>query len=212
MRAVADGVKIAEACRACLMPKATPVDALSTWTQEHLSDVIIALVAGVALAGGAVWWWRPLKVWWWRRAAKGLPDYVRSRAERYVGASRIHDIGDRVKIRNDLCWDMGALVNRAGISRRTLARSGHEGLVVALAGAIAAAPRKGDDRLIVLTDNSHLSGNAQHKILEAFDALVSKPGLVSPVDYNLIKAWVDGIADKEPKLPARIIALKGKLE
>ena len=107
---------------------------------------------------------------------------------------------------------MGAFVNRAGISRRTLAHSGHEGLVVALAGAIAAAPRKGDDRLIVMVDNSHLSGNAQHKILEALDALASKPSLVSPVDYNLIKAWVDGIADKEPKLPTRIIALKAKLE
>jgi len=84
--------------------------------------------------------------------------------------------------------------------------------VVALAGAIAAAPKRGDDRLIIMTDNSQLSGNAKHKILEALDALASKPGLVSPVDYNLIKSWVDGIADKEPKLEARIIALKGKLE
>lgn len=174
--------------------------------------MIIALAAAIALAGGAVWWWRPLKTWWWRRAVKRLPDYVRSRSERYVGASRIHDIDDRVKIRNDLCRDMGAFVNRAGISRRTLAHSGHEGLVVALAGAIAAAPKQGDDRLILMTDNSHLSGNAQHKILDALDALASKPGVNSPVDYNLIKAWVDGIADKEPKLPARIIALKQKLE
>jgi hypothetical protein len=63
-----------------------------------------------------------------------------------------------------------------------------------------------------MTDNSRLSGNAQHKILQALDALASNPGLISPVDYNLIKAWVDGIADKEPKLPARIIALKAKLE
>ena len=188
------------------------MDALGAWAREHLSDIIIALAAGLAVAGGAVWSWRPLKPWWWRRAAKGLPDYVRSRAERYVGASRIHDIDDRVKIRSDLCRDMGAFVNRAGISRRTLAHSGHEGLVVALAGAIAAAPRKGDDQLIVMVDNSHLFGSAQHKILEALDALASKPSLVSPVDYNLIKAWVDGIADKEPKLPTRIIALKAKLE
>src|SRR4030095_7634365 len=107
---------------------------------------------------------------------------------------------------------MGAFVNRAGISRRTLAHSGHEGLVVALAGAIAAEPRKGDDRLIVMTDNSHLSGNAQHKILEALDALASTPGVVSPVDYNPIKTWVDGIAEKEPKLPAKIVVLKRKLE
>jgi hypothetical protein len=188
------------------------VDALGAWVQEHLSDVIIALAAGIALAVGAAWWWRPLKAWWWRRAVKGLPDYVRSRAERYVGASRIHDIDDRVRIRNDLCRDMGAFVNRAGVSRRTLAHSGHEGLVVALAGAIAAAPKRGDDRLIITTDNSQLSGNAQHKILEALDALASTPGLVSRVDYTLIKAWVDGIADKEPKLPARIVALKGILE
>jgi hypothetical protein len=98
-------------------------------------------------------------------------------------------------------------------SRSTSAYTGTlRGLVVALAGAITAAPRKGDDRLIVMTDNSHLTGNAQHKILEALDVLASKPGLISPVDYNLIKAWVDGIADKEPKLPARIVALKGKLE
>ena len=188
------------------------MSALGAWVQQHLSDVIVALVAGIALAGGAVWWWRPLKAWWWRRAVKRLPDYVRSRAERYVGASRIHDIDDRVKIRNDLCRDMGAFVNRDGISRRALAHSGHEGLVVALAGAITAEPRKGDDWLIVMTDNSHLSGNAQHKILEALDAIASKPGLVSPVDYNPIKAWVDGIADKEPKLPAKILALKTKLE
>jgi len=37
------------------------VNALGAWVQEHLSDVIVALVAGIALAGGAVWWWRPLK-------------------------------------------------------------------------------------------------------------------------------------------------------
>jgi hypothetical protein len=52
---------------------------------------------------------------------------VRSRAERYVGASRIFDIDDRVKIRNDLCRDMGAFVNRAGVSPRILSHSGHEG-------------------------------------------------------------------------------------
>jgi hypothetical protein len=188
------------------------VIAINDFLQTPLGGALVAVVVGVLLLGSASFWWRPLKAWWWRRAVKGLPDYVRVRSERYVGASRILDIGDRVRIRNDLCRDMGAFVNRAGVSRRTLAHSGHEGLVVALAGAIAAAPRKGDDRLIVMTDNSHLSGNAQHKILEALDALTSKPGLVSPVDYNLIKAWVDGIADKEPKLPARIIALKAKLE
>src|SRR4029450_11205943 len=148
-----------------------------------------------------------LKAWWWRRAVTGLPDYVRSRAERYVGASRIHDIDDRVKIRNDLCRDMGAFVNGAGGAGGTLAHSGYDGLVVALAGAIAAEPRKGDDRLIVITDNSQLSGNAQHKILEALDAHASQPGLISPVDHDRIKAWVDGIADKEPNLPGTRICL-----
>jgi hypothetical protein len=187
------------------------VDSIGAWVKEHLSDIIIVLAAGIALAGGAAWW-RPLRAWWWRRAVKGLPDYVRSRAERYVGASRILDIDDRVRMRNELCRDMGAFVNRVGVSRRTLARSGHEGLVVALAGAIAAAPKRGDDRLLIMTDNEHLSGNAQHKILEALDALASRPGLISPVDYNRIKAWVDGIADKEPKLPAKIIAFKEKLD
>src|SRR5262249_33779000 len=146
------------------------VDTVGAWVQEHLSDVIMPLTAAVALAGGAVWWWGPLRAWWWHRAARRLPDYVRSRAERYVNASRIFDIDDRIRMRNDLCRDMGAFVNRAGVSRRTLAHSGHEGLVVALAGAIAAEPRKGDDRLIVMTDNKHLCGNAQYKILEALDA------------------------------------------
>jgi len=188
------------------------VDTVSAWVQDHLSDVIIPLTAAIALAGGAVWWWRPLRAWWWHRAVRGLPDYVRSRAERYVNASRIFDIDDRVRMRNELCRDMGAFVNRAGVSRRTLAHSGHEGLVVALAGAIAAAPRKGDDRLILLTDNSQVSGNAQHKILDALDVLASEPGLVSPVDYARITAWIDAIADKEPKLPAKIAALKQKLD
>jgi hypothetical protein len=41
-----------------------------------------------------------------------------------------------------------------------------------------------------------------HKILEALEALTSRPSLISPVDYNLVKEWADGIADKEPKLPA----------
>jgi hypothetical protein len=84
--------------------------------------------------------------------------------------------------------------------------------VVALAGAIAAAPRKGDERLIIMTDNSQLCGNAQHKILDALDVLASQPGLTPPADYDLVKTWVDGIADKEPKLPARITELKGKLQ
>ena len=180
--------------------------------QMALSGALVALGAGILLLVSARFLKRPLKAWRWRRAVKRLPDYLRSRSERYVGASRILDIDDRVRIRNDLCRDMGAFVNRAGISRRTLAHSGHEGLVVALAGAIAAAPRKGDARLIVMTDNSDLCGNAQHKVLEALDALASKPSLISPVDYNLVKAWVDGIGDKVPGLPARIIALKGKLE
>ena len=188
------------------------MDTVSAWVQEHLSDIIIALAAAIALAGGMVWWWRPLKAWWWRRAVRRLPDYLRSRAERYVGASKIFDIDDRVKMRNELCRQMGEFVNRTGVSRRTLARSGHEGLVIALAGAITVAPRKGDDRLILLTDNSQLSGNAQHKILDALDALASELGLVSPVDYMRIKVWIDGIADKELKLPAKIAVLKQKLD
>jgi len=84
-------------------------------------------------------------------------------------------------------------------------------LVVAVAGAIAAAPRKCDDRLMTMTDNSQLSRNAQHEILEALDALASQPSLISPVDYTLIKARVDGIAEKEAKMPARVSDLKGKL-
>ena len=47
--------------------------------------------------------------------------------------------------------EKGEFVNRAGVSRQTLAHSSHEGLVVALAGAIVAAPKAGDDQLIVLT-------------------------------------------------------------
>jgi hypothetical protein len=185
---------------------------LNEFLQTPLGGLFVAIVVGVLLLGSATFWWRPLKAWWWRRAAKRLPDYVRSRSERYVGAAKILDIDDRVKTRNHLCRDMGAFVNRTGISRRTLAYSGHEGLAVALAGAVAAAPKKGDDRLIVMTDNSQLCGNAQHKILDALDVLASQPGLISPVGYNLIKIWIDGIADKEPKLPARIAALKGKLQ
>jgi hypothetical protein len=50
--------------------------------------------------------------------------------------------------------------------------------MVALAGAIAAAPKRGDDRLLIMTDNRHLSGNAQHKIIDALDALASTPGLI----------------------------------
>ena len=73
-------------------------------------------------------------------------------------------------------------------------------------------PGKGDDRLILLTDNSQVSGNAQHKIMDALDVLASEPGLVSPVDYARITAWIDAIADKEPKLPAKIAALKQKLD
>jgi hypothetical protein len=185
---------------------------LNGFLHAPLGGALVAVVVGILLLGSAPFWWRPLKAWWRRRAVKGLPDYVRARSERYVGASRILDIDDRVRIRNDLCRDMGAFVNRAGVSRRTLAHSGHEGLVVALAGAIAAMPKEGDDLLIIMTDNSQLCGHAQHKILDALDALASEPALISPVDYNLVKAWVDGIEDKEPKLPARIIALKGKLE
>jgi hypothetical protein len=176
-----------------------------------LSDTI-AVATAIVLAGGVVWWWRPLKAWWWRRAVKGLPDYVRSRAERYVGASRILDIDDRVRMRNDLCRDMGAFVNRARVSRRTLANSGHEGLVVALAGAVSAMPQKGDHRLIVMTANSHLSGNAQHKIIDALDAVASQPGFIPQADYASVKTWIDGIADKEPQLPERIRALKAKLD
>jgi len=68
---------------------------LASGRRGHLSDLIIALAAGIVLAGGAVWRWRPLRAWWWRRAVKGLPEYVLSRAERYVGTSKIFDIDDQ---------------------------------------------------------------------------------------------------------------------
>ena len=84
--------------------------------------------------------------------------------------------------------------------------------MVALAGAIAAAPQKGDDRLIVMTDNSQLSGNAQHKILEALIMVAGQPGLVPMEQRAAVVKWVDGIADKEPKLPAKIQALKAMLQ
>jgi hypothetical protein len=93
-----------------------------------LGGALVALIVGVLLLGSAAFWWSPLKAWWWRRAVKRLPDYVRRRSERYVSASKVIDIDDRVKARNALCRDMGAFVNRAGVSRLTLAHSGHEGL------------------------------------------------------------------------------------
>src|SRR5262249_25837230 len=183
--------------------------------QDHIDDVVVpvgsALAIGVLLLGSAPFWWRPLNRWWWRRAVRRLPDYVRSRSDRYIGAAPIFDIDDRVRMRNELCRDMGAFVNRDRVSRRTLAHSGHEGLAVALAGAIAAQPRKGDDRLIILTDNSQLSGNAQHKILDALIALAGQPGLISEGQHAAVTKWVDGIADKEPKLPAKIRKLKVSL-
>lgn len=180
--------------------------------QMAVDGALVALLVGILLLVSARYLHRPLKAWRWRRAVRRLPDYLRSRSERYVGASRILDIDDRVRIRNDLCRDMGAFVNRAGVSRRTLAHSGHEGLIVALAGAIAALPKKGDDRLIIMTDNSQLSGNAQHKVLDALSVLAAQPSPIPMHRHNVIKKWVDGIADKEPKLPAKINALKATLQ
>src|SRR4029453_13908678 len=68
---------------------------LNDFLQTPLGGALVALVVGILLLGSAPFWWRPLKAWWWRRAVKGLPDYVRVRSERYVGASRI--LGDRVR-------------------------------------------------------------------------------------------------------------------
>ena len=105
----------------------------------------------------------------------------------------------------------GAFVNRTGVPRRVLAHSGHEGLIVALAGAITAMPKKGDDRLIIVTDNSQLSENAQHKIIEALIVLAKQPGLIPESQYAAVKKWVDGIADREPKLPPKVQTLKDAL-
>jgi hypothetical protein len=71
---------------------------LNGFLQTPLGSVLVAFVVAILLLGSASFWWRPLKAWWWRRAVEGLPDYVRVRSERYVGASRILDIGDRVRI------------------------------------------------------------------------------------------------------------------
>lgn len=185
---------------------------IRAWLLEHTSDLLIALIVGVLFAGGAVWWWRPLVSWWWSRRAMRLPHYLASRAERYAFASKIIDIDDRVRTRNELCRTMGEFLNRDGVSRRTMAHSGHEGLVVALAGAVAAAPKKGDHRLILVTSNRHLPGNAQHKIIVALDVVASRPGLIPQADYDAIKTWIDGIAEKELSLPSKIRALKGKLQ
>jgi uncharacterized membrane protein YccC len=82
--------------------------------QLALVGALIALVVGVLLLVSARYLRRPLKAWRWRRAVKRLPDYLRSRSERYVGASRILDIDDRVRIRNDLCRDMGCVCKPGG--------------------------------------------------------------------------------------------------
>ena len=183
---------------------------MNFWTP--LGGTLVALVVGILLLGGAASGWRPLKAWRWRRAVQRLPDYLRSRSQRYVGASKIYDINDRIRARNQLCREMGEFVNRVGVSRQTLAHSSHEGSVVALAGAIAAAPKAGDDQLIVLTDNSQLSGSTQHKILDALSVLAAQRGLIPMHQHAAVTQWVDGIADKEPSLPARIRLLKAMLQ
>jgi hypothetical protein len=63
-----------------------------------------------------------------------------------------------------------------------------------------------------MTDNSQLSGNAQHKILEALSVIAAQPGRIPVQQRAAVVKWVDGIADKEPKLPAKIQALKGMLQ
>ena len=86
---------------------------MTGFLQDPLYAVVIpiagTLVIAVLLLGSAPFWWRPLSEWRWRRGVKRLPDYVRSRAERYVGAARTFDIDDRVKMRNELCRDMALL-------------------------------------------------------------------------------------------------------
>jgi hypothetical protein len=186
--------------------------AFGEFLQTPLGGTLVALVVGILLLGSAASAWRPLKAWRWRRAAQRLPDYLRSRSQRYVGTAKIYDINDRIRARDQLCREMGEFVNRAGVSRQTLAHSSHEGLVVALAGAIAAAPQAGDDQLIVLTDNSQLSGSTQHKILDALSVLAAQPGLIPSHRHASVAKWVDGIADKEPSLPAKIRVLKAMLQ
>ena len=57
---------------------------LDEFLHTPLGGALVAVVVGVLLLGSAPFWLRPLKAWWWRRAVRRLPDYVRSRSERYV--------------------------------------------------------------------------------------------------------------------------------
>ncbi|HET7504044.1 MAG TPA: TIR domain-containing protein [Kofleriaceae bacterium] len=77
-----------------------------------------------------------------------IDDYLRERAELYVDVQNV-DTRERVQIKDALVEEMCAHVRANQISRDELARSEHDGLVVALAEAVRIAPQAGDlDRLI----------------------------------------------------------------
>ncbi|HEU4728881.1 MAG TPA: TIR domain-containing protein [Kofleriaceae bacterium] len=95
-----------------------------------------------------------------------IDGHLRERAEQYMDV-QIIDYRERVQIKDALAAEMGAYVRANQISRDDLARAGHDGLAVALAEAVSAAPQAGDlDRLI-------RAGRGVTRLHAAFRILVS---------------------------------------
>ena len=177
----------------------------------------VLLPVGVLVGLGMALIWRQIQSRRRERRVAGLPDAARDLAIKYEAFNEIRDLdGDprdrdnRIKMMNRAFDQMQNYARRLGdkLNRPALGFAGREGYSVLLFAAVAVAPKRIDGKLILGINDGLLSGNAQHKAVDAIGELFRHPELVLHEERAALLTWLDNMPNKESKLPERIAKLR----
>ena len=99
---------------------------------------------------------------------------------------------------------MGSLSELENVSKDALADSGHEGLIVAMAGAIHAVPEQSDLERLLRASQYVIRLHVKYRIVLALTEMIEK-GLVASSNIDRVQKVLDGfMQDADKPLTIRI--------
>ena len=108
---------------------------------------------------------------------EGIPPTLLALRNEYLAVDNEPNHERRIQRRNELARSMGAEVLRMNIDRQTLVNEGDEIMTLALASAVTALPRLGDDVLILTAGRKITRLHVRYRIAAAVSELAQSRNL-----------------------------------
>jgi len=125
--------------------------------------------------------------------ASPIPGELQELATEYLGV-RIDDYGERLRRKNELAREMGEVALLQGASRKVLAESGNEGLLLAFSSMVIAQPEPGDLALWFTAAAAAKLRHVCYRLVVALTVLTNK-GFVAKKDERRVFKALDKLEE-----------------